>query len=313
MTMVPENLRIFKKREIYEFESLNSIKCKHEITFIYEGDGAEGITKIPYNLGKFRALLSIFDSNGEKLEFQRIDPNQLDIMINLPLNRPLLRDSLRTIYITYISGSDIISVQTDTKSFLKIPYFTRFTIQIFQNCEEYIFIRPCKNFNFFDTLEVFDKNGVEISIDQIKQDPNFFINKDRTHFKVFLRSDSKYNQLIITHEHALPKTFIWWYMLGIGFGISAIFCNAYILSLIPQLPKDQNEFMVKIVLISFSALVLNFLLIMKGWLFLKDMDHDLDRINTVYLVIISIIVGMIFIVILSDPILYLISLLPKIL
>lgn len=61
--------KIERVRYLFKFETLSSYTAISEITFANEG--CEYINIIKYDLGEYKPLLKITDTNGETLEFAR--------------------------------------------------------------------------------------------------------------------------------------------------------------------------------------------------------------------------------------------------
>jgi len=280
-------------REFWEFETLSSINVESEITFL--NNTKENQTKIIFDLGQYKLFLKLFDTDGNLLEFSK---NVTDIEgaspycieIKLPRDRLLYPGEYRTITIKYV-----ISVRDDdhVEQYENSTY-SELCFPLKRGTDLYIVIKSLENFEADDYIDILDEKNDQIDlsvIDQLIQEGKLKFN--RTEHIVSLMIKGQDNQTLrITHHHKVHHSLISWVHIGAWFGaVSAIVIPVSFSFLI--LNHCLNS-----LFISFPIFVITVLIVIKGWLFSKDLDSSLENMNRLYIIIVTVLIVELFVIVL---------------
>jgi len=284
--------KIERIRYFFEYETLIALNVTYEITFSNESKSE--INTIKFDLGEYRPQLSIFDTNNEILEFAKADEAGLDnaengkysdylIDIKLPENRVLKKNERRTLIIKYVSPS---GDDDDTPQYANPP-FSRFTFDLKEEINLYVVIKSSDNFEFVDYPYILDKEGniIKGEIERLTQNKRFFQDESGQNSFFSIKGDTNDKTLEIIHRQGISHSIFNWIKAGRYLGIiSGIVIFVFIfLMILLKINFSENNF-----LISYPIFVITSLVIIKGWLFSKDLDSILEQYDSEYLILISI-------------------------
>lgn len=247
---------IDRVRYFHQFETPSSIKSIEEITFNNKG---AGVSSIEYYLGAFRPFLHIFDSNGEQLEFcgcadVENEPSY-KIKIEFPKERHLDYGKCRTIRLEYVQKVKEMDVRI-----ARIIAYWPGTANI------YTFIKQCENYEFIVHYWVEDKENNELE-NVLK------VEKGSSFIHLYSKAIKNDCNIIINLEHKIPSSLSKWYNIGATFGIISFVSIPILYNYNPEGIKE---------IVGFAVLVITILIIIKGWLFSKNMDRQLKNYDLFY-------------------------------
>ncbi|MCE5338418.1 MAG: hypothetical protein LLF90_07015 [Methanomicrobiaceae archaeon] len=281
--------KIERVRYLFSFETLSSYSAISEITFANEGN--EYINIIKYDLGEYKPFLKISDSNGEFLEFAKAREAELencsDYLINiyLPQGRELKPQCRRTITFQNFSPSS----NNREKSEYENPTYVMFLFEMVDQVNSYIIIEAAENFDFHDYVDVVDQNGVVIDereLGDFFKERTVIANKIGRRIYLSFKGDASKRTLRITHQHDAPKRLLNWIRVGLGLGgLSAFFLPVSLFYSLNSGLLDSPS-----LLITYPVFVITTLIVIKGWLFLKDLDNELERYNNAYIFLVIILI-----------------------
>ena len=274
--------KIERVRYLKKFETLSVYNTITEITFANEGD--ESVDIIKYDLHEYKPFLKISDSNSEFLEFSGAQeaghgsyPAHL-INIYLPEDRELKPNCRRTITFQSYSSSlpEIKVVEYEN------PTYVIFYFDIIDQVNSYIIFEAAKHFEFCNYIDLIDQNGLNVDDGELA---TFVSEKVIAHSKIgnrmyfAFKGDTSKRTLRIIHRHTIPARLLDWIRVGLGLGVLSA-----ILLLVGLIYSFNNNSLDSLSLfITYPALVITTLVVIKGWLFLKDLDSDLEGYNKKYL------------------------------
>ena len=277
------SIEIVRARHFFNFESVNVAEHIEEITFFNNGE----IQNILYYYEPdFKEFLNIFDFNGEKLQFHGIyedyffeenndnkeDQKNLDndnnitapfeILIDFPQQRPLLKNQFRTITLhdkldyppTKPSNSVRIEIPSDrarhTYVYIKkIPFYKVNFVKAFiprENREDFFELEKSEEKEYLDEFET----------------TSYYC------FYSFVPITGC-NLLFFIDYKLRWKEWLWFYS-GIFLGV-ATFCFNLIF-IFDNIPRSLSH------AISISTIAITYLVVTKGWIFLKDIDDVVEVI-----------------------------------
>ena len=286
-------IEIVRIRHFFEFDSTLILKKTEEITFFNHG---EAVTSIQYLPREFLPHLNIFDFDGKPLIFHgdyynkythnrnsctlnqheftdELSDNPIpdSIIIEFPQNDKVEQNHFRTIVLDYILDADV-----DEKKIIMIdipigicPHFYLYIKKLEQyKTEIFAYIKSNDN-------QYFGIGGLE-EIDAIE------IDDTRTYFSMASSIPIEKCTLSIVLINKLQSPTTWWLDGGIVFAIGAIIGNMMMLL------SDPHQYLTAI--IALGGVSNSYLVITKGWIFMKDMDRILKTPYTyIYLCLILII------------------------
>lgn len=278
--------KIERLRYFFEFETLMALKVTHEITFSNESKSP--ISTIKFDLGEYKPYLRIFDTNNEILEFSKSreagsgDFSQYLIDIKLPHDRELKPNERRTLIIKYVSPS---GYNDDAPQFENAPY-SRLVFDLKEEINLYIAIKSSDNFQFVDYPYILDNDGNPIrgEVEKLSKKDKFMQDESGQNSYFSIKSESNDKTLVIYHRQAINQSISNWIVAGKWLGIiSAIVISLFIVSML----LSKNNLIESNFLISYPVFVMTSLVVIKGWLFSKDLDSKLERYDKQYLILIG--------------------------
>jgi hypothetical protein len=292
------NLRIARIRHFYDFESINVVKHKQEITFYYDGSQTE---KLQYFAPDFKEFLNVFDYNGEQLQFHAELSDYFDlgnnsitpiddakkqnenneeiyeekdgfkILIDFPKERPLLQNDFRTIIF-----EDKIDYPVDK---IGSPFYI--SVAFDEASHTYLYINKLPHYNatiekfFFSRNELDKKSGIPRRFFELEEseEKEFFVHYEtRSYYCIAsLVPVTDCDIFIIIEYHLRTKDSVWLYS-GILIGLLAASLNAYLITNILSSSLAQ--------ITSISTITITYLVVIKGWVFTKDLDDVVTLIPT---------------------------------
>jgi hypothetical protein len=280
--------KIERVRYLFKFETLSSYTAISEITFANEG--LEYINIIKYDLGEYKPFLKITDTNGEILEFARAqEAGQGEysgylIDIYLPEGRELQPHCRRTI--TFQSYS--LSSESNEESNYKNAKYVVFHFEMVDEVNSYVIIEAAEHFDSSDVVDVIDQNGEGIDereLVRLVEEGKIVGHSGGSRTYLSFKGDDARRTLRITHRHDVPKRLLNWIRVGLGFGVvSALLIPAGLLYSLGNGVAGLNVF------VTYPVFVITTLIVIKGWLFLKDLDSQLERYNAAYIVLVALLI-----------------------
>ncbi|UUX92298.1 acylphosphatase [Methanoplanus endosymbiosus] len=280
--------RIERVRYLFRFETLSSYIAISEITFANKGNEYIGVIK--YDLGEYKPFLKITDSNGECLEFAKAREagknGNSDYLINiyLPYNRELKPKYRRTLTFENFSP---YSCNDESQKYENANYL-RFHFEMPDEINSYVVIEAAEHFDFDDYLEVIDQDGevIEDNVMSLAEEIRFVSSRSGKRAYFSFKGDGSKRILRITHRHDVHKRLLNWIRVGLVLGVlSAVFIP------IGLIYSFGNGFLNNSGLfITYPVFVITTLVIIKGWLFLKDLDSELENLNFYYILLVTILV-----------------------
>ena len=138
-------------------------------------------------------------------------------------------------------------------------------------------------------VDVVDQNGEEIDeheLVKLVEDEKIVGHSSGNRTYLSFKGDCARRILRITHRHDVPKRLLNWIRVGLGFGVvSALLVPIGLLySLGNGVVGSLNVF------VTYPVFVITTLIVIKGWLFLKDLDSQLELYNTAYIVLVALLI-----------------------
>ena len=255
---------IDRVRHFRKFETPSLMKCIDEITFLNNTE--EEIETVTYTLDDFLPGLHIFDSTGEQLEFYGSghSGNKVgrEIDIDFPSDKPLLGGRYKTLRFEYIRET----VKNAVGAKIKIP--------LPEHASIYTFIEQCENYEFTVSYGILDKNKEEVGNVDLK------IIRGNSFFNIYFKAPEKESNLYIILDHKVAKTVLNWYKMGAIFGFISAIAIRFLYHYNPQNVVG---------IATASSFVISYLFIIKGWLFTKNMDRSLKKMDLLYQILICLI------------------------
>lgn len=264
-----QSIVIKKVRNFLEFETPVFLRVKMEVSFLNEGETTPiYIQYFPYTFYG----LHILDSDGKFLEFSGNEKDdqsnsENEITVYFPKDKPIYQNDYRTITFDYIYYNPQLE---DLPKMRTMEIF--FTL--FKGARTYIFIKQCKEYDFEADVFGYDNQTGSIIgyslIDGPKRLSNFF------EFSVESSDESLDNpiSILVLFSHRIPKSLIYWYYMGAYFGVSVVF-------LLPIAYHFDSSFR-ELWIVTASSCI-SVLVIIKGWIFQKNMDRHLKRFDSIYI------------------------------
>jgi hypothetical protein len=264
-------------RHFITFLNPRKMKCIEEILLYNSGTPVDYII---YDLGEFKQQLYVYDSDDKKLEFHHFpDPQKISkylIKIEFPIWRKLNPEEYRTISLHYYNEIPSYS-----------GFFGLFGIPLDLAKNSYIYFEKPNEyhtvFNFFKSVK---KNPEIADLKYLKHTDHTFSDDEldiiESEIKVQIvgKNITKSKRLIVTISHELyEEQEIWFQVAGYFAGVSSAFIlTELILILINHggIVKFLN-FIPTIIPLEVASI--SSLIIVKGWIFTKDMDWILNDIN----------------------------------
>jgi hypothetical protein len=268
-------IQLVRVRHFFEFESLSLLKRIEEHT-IY--NNAETLTEIIYDSREFKPHLEILDSDGRKLVFHSDlddydyqDENSSDeenseddenisidenspIVIELPKNMPLMTREFRTIIFSYLEDMDF----KKRNPIIKIPLGTapHLYLHIKKLPQFEMNIRYFAESSGGDIFSVYNLNEYEREFVAIESTDSYSRFSTTTQIR-----DCK---LIIGFKYSLHALDKWWFNGGIAIGILGLIINSILIFI--GLKTNFTG------IIAIAGISNTYLILTKGWIFMKDMD-----------------------------------------
>jgi len=259
------SVKFERYRSLITFLTPRKIKWVEEILLYNSGLEKDHIV---YDLVQFKQQLYIFDSDDKKLEFHSFSSNQKNaskylIKIEFPKDKPLKTGDYRTISLHYcieVSSSSryigLISVPLDLAD--------SFFIHIEKPKEYQI------NLNFFQRpygiIEIVGNHFNDLYLEE-------------TDMKVQIRGKNtiNYKELFVTFRPDLHQDTKAWFDLGAYLGLLSAVLISFELFTAPRDFDTFSKFIPLIIPLAVSMIAS--LIVIKGWIFTKDMDWILKDIN----------------------------------
>jgi len=279
--------KIERVRYLFRFERLSSYTAISEITFANEGN--ECINIIKYDLGEYKPFLKITDTNGDFLEFSKAQEagqeGCSDYLINIYLSkdRELKPQCRRTITFQNFSPS---SNNNEGSKYENAKYVV-FHFEMADQVNSYVIIESAEYFDFDDVVDIVDQDGVELEeyeLKEIVKESVLIGHKGGRRAYLSFKGDTSKRTLRIVHSHFVPNRLSNWIKVGLYFGVlSAISLPIGIYySFINGFLNYSGIF------VTYPIFVITILVIIKGWLFLKDLDSQLEAYNKMYIALVTI-------------------------
>ena len=185
-----------------------------------------------------------------------------DIRIDFSTDKPLLPGSHRTIRFVYVK--EVKEPKTDEMDFLS--KLITIKVKLYKKIDVYVFVKKCDDFDYTVHYAEFDQEDNEVELDAR-------VDKGKTSVHIFSRAGRDNHVLAIYVEHKTPKStrslfgsLKAWSNVGIAIGLLSI----PIFFIIGTLNvRDPNSIMI---IITFAAIVISLLVIIKGWIITEKMD-----------------------------------------
>jgi hypothetical protein len=281
-------IKFERYRTLITFISPRKIKCTEEILLHNLGAST---CNIVYDIEQFKQQLYVFDSNGRNLEFYGYAScsNQqtgLLIKIEFPRDDPLNYNDYRTISLHYYIEPSTLSRYRAQYS-IPLDIAESFFIHFEKPKEYHISLRFFKEID--GKLECITRSDKQL--DFKKTDLNVQISGHKL--------EGVKNLFVIVEPDLHPETKIW-FMVGSYFGwVSAVIILTELLVItgtinvlntklglgqiikMQNVPNVQNMSFLGYVptIIPLSVAAITSLVVIKGWIFTKDMDWILNDIN----------------------------------
>jgi len=313
--MKNSNLKIARIRHFYNFESINVVNHKKEITFFYDG---ETTNKLHYFAPDFKEYLNVFDFNEEKLQFHgeltdyfdieysNSEPgesyyeneNNLEIsnedagfkiLIDFPKERPLLKNEFRTIILT-----DKIDYPIESPG-LPITIDVKFD----EASHIYLYINKLPQYSakinkiFYSRKDLDSESNIPKFFELNESEEKEYLDHFETtsYYCIWSSVPITDCNIFIAIEYKLRGKDGSWFYSGILFGIFALGLNLHLII------NNLHESLTQIA--SVSTIAITYLVVIKGWVFMKDIDDVVGlfpidtpfkiRFSNVYLLLILLI------------------------
>ena len=271
------HIDVVRVRHFFEFETPFVLKRTEEVTLFNHG---EEVRQIVYNAREFLPHLMVHDSDGRRLIFHGVyaeedlseeEPAPEDteegeeeeiyqIVIEFPHEHPLRTEEFRTITYTYIrevefgKGVPIITIPLEIASHF------------------YIYIKKLPDFNLKvgyllrsteDRQEVFRFDDLsEEEADAIE------IQETIAYSSISSQIPIERCELLIGLRYELFSRDWYWFVGGIAIAVIALLINLILMLL------NVNSYLTGIIAI--TGIVNSYLIVTKGWIFMKNMDKPVN-------------------------------------
>lgn len=235
-------IKIDRVRHFLEFDTPSLINYTEEITFCNLGDE---ISSIVFNSENFRSNLHIFDFDGTPLIFYGNGDNGHEISIDFPNEKLFKEDEYRTITLKY----QVHALEKELKS-------TIITVYLYKGASIYVSLKECDDYEF--NIQYW------LSGDNTQSENEVLINGNGIkNYNIYSKAtENNDNNLYIRIVHSIPKSLSYWYILGLVLGFIIVLFNW---PFYHYNPTGIRYFAI------ISATVISFLVVIKGWLFQKEM------------------------------------------
>lgn len=238
-------IKIDRVRHFIEFDSPSLINYTEEITFYNLGDE---IPSIVFDLANFRSNLQIFDFDGTPLIFygNGNGGEGHEISIDFPDEKLIKKDEYRTIvmkYQRYAPEKQLMS--------------TIINVFLYESASIYVSLKECDDYEFNIQYWISDENNVQLENDVLENG-----NGIKSYNIYSKETENNDDNMYIRIVHSIPKSLSYWYNLGLILGFFIVLFNwpFYHFN-----PTGIRYFAI------ISATVISFLVVIKGWLFQKEM------------------------------------------
>jgi len=264
-------IRTVRIRHFFEFESLPTLKRIEEHT-IY--NPLETLTEVVYLSKKFFPHLEIFDSDGKKLIFhsklEDYDNSQDDpveeseegdqdeffpITIEFPEGRSLFTRQFRTLTFTYLEDIDFEKDIPVVKVPLgPVPHVYLHVKKLTQFKTDIGYLIESSNGQTFSVFNLDKYEREHVTLESTESYSRFSTSKEISNCN-----------LLIGFKYGLHKWDKYWFNSGIVIGILALIINCFLI--IIGLKANLTG------IIAIAGIANTYLILTKGWLFMKDMDR----------------------------------------
>lgn len=261
-------IKIDRVRHFIEFNTPSLINYTEEITFYNSGDE---IPSIVFDLENFRSNLHIFDSDGTPLIFygNGNGGESHEISIDFSNAKLIKKDEYRTIIMKY----QMHALEKQLTS-------TFINIFLYEGASIYVSLKECDDYEF----------NIQYISDNIQLENNVLINGNGIkNCNIYSKAtENNDNNMYIRIVHSIPKSLSYWYILGISLGVTIFIFNwpFYHFN-----PTGIRYFAI------ISATVISLLVVIKGWLFQKEMVKRVAQYDKWFLRLIFLIFLEIFLMI----------------
>jgi hypothetical protein len=281
-----------RSRIFYTFLTPLKIKCTEEILLYNSG---HPVNHIIHDLVEFKEQLYIYDSNDRKLEFHSFYglncQNDYLIKIEFPQDRIFNTGEYRTVILQYF-----IEYPTFAGNFARLDVSLNFA--------DITYITLEKPKEYQTTLWLFkDHDGALefLPSEGMPDNELLLIEESDVKLQIIGVNTPENKDLAIIISHDLHNEQKMWFTSGILFGwISSVFILSEFLTVLPRL-QDHSKFLNYVPsIVPLGVAAITSLLIIKGWMFTKDMDSTLNDIyhkngiyftySRVYIALISILI-----------------------
>lgn len=280
------DIRTVRIRHFFEFESLLTLKRIEEHT-IY--NSIETLNQITYLSGEFKPHLEIFDSDGKKLIFhsklenydnfqdetieETEDSDQDDffpIVIEFPEDKPLFTRQFRTLLFSYLEDLDFEKEVPVVKVPLgAIPHVYLHVKKLTQFKTDIGYLIESSNKQTFSVYNLDEYESEHVILESTESYSRFSTSKEISNCN-----------LLIGFKYGLHNWDKYWFNSGIVIGILALTINCFLI--IIGLKANLTG------IIAIAGIANTYLILTKGWLFMKDMDRFTSYTN-IYLTLIFLI------------------------
>lgn len=302
-------LEIVRIRHFFDFKSTGVADHTEEITFY---NLSEETNTLYYYEPEFKHYLNIYDFNGQQLQFHGIfndyfsynnditgengdsvlpdntnidDDAAFEILIDFPKERPLLKNMFRT-----------ITLRDKVAYPLEKPEFSTKVDVPFDRAEHtYVYIKKIQGYKA-DILKAFvpnDNNKDYFELEEAEEKEYLGHFETPSYYCVYSFQPVKGCNLVTFIEYTLKGKDWAWFYSGLVLGIFAFSINLWIL--FNHLQGSLTQ------IVPISTIVITYLVVMKGWVFMKDIDDVVTitsyklpfriPISVIYLILILMIFG----------------------
>jgi hypothetical protein len=253
----------------FEFESPKLINCTEERTNFYQGPE---VNRIKISNNEFKPHLSIYDGDGELLQFHGSPEEYFDvdyeseplgytnqegekmIEIDLPITKPLCNNSFRTLSFKYKKEIPVKPSQN-----------AELSVSLSDAIHTYIYVKKLQHFKTDIYVLIETKNGESFSPNRLYEKEHLKIDNQSSYFNIMVNKKIDGCNLKLFIKYELETKDRLWFNAGIVIAFSCIILNLMILTPNPDI----------ILITGLGGLVNTYLIITKGWIFTKDLDKTL--------------------------------------
>jgi hypothetical protein len=283
--------KIARIRHFYDFESINVLKHTQEITFYFNGKTTH---QLHFYSNDFKEFLNILDNNNEMLQFhgelaeyfdigyssehenvtnfQNNNKEGFKIIIDFPTERPLKNNEFRTIFL--IDKVDIPIEMAGHPIAIDVPFDeASHTYLYFNKLPQY---KTKINDIFYSREDIDSVTGIPKSYFKLEEseEKEFLDHFETTSFYCIYSTVPITNcNILIGIKYNLRKFDASWFYSGILVGSLAIIFNSYLAI------NRLNSSLVQIT--SLSTIAITYLVVIKGWVFMKDLDDVILIFNPI--------------------------------